>query len=43
MVRKNLSNASFFELPEKDIGFHIERQQFPVQFALSMTINKLQG
>ena len=32
-----------FKLPEEEIGFHMERQQFPVQHAFSMTINKSQG
>lgn len=41
--KKVLIPHIIFKLPEEEIGFHMERQQFPVQLAFSMTINKSQG
>lgn len=41
--KKVLIPRIIFKLPEEEIGFHMERRQFPVRLAFSMTINKSQG
>lgn len=39
--KKVLIPCIIFKLPEEEIGFHMERRQFPVRLAFSMTINKI--